>query len=179
MLSIVIVPTIHCHSDTSNISIEPLLWCCLYLLCASTTVFLLVSLLLSWYTCYFHDIHCISATDTKSIVATPLMLYPIHYVYSFIYQKIPLYSYVSVIISPPWSPLYQIFCHHCCSYNSDVYISPHLWRITVIPDISVLQLGEISVFSNWFRLGQFGRLGVGPRKDSSTKDSWCSYNQRI
>ena len=38
---------------------------------------------------------------------------------------------------------------------------------------------EISVFSTWFGLRKFGRLELGPRNDSSTKESGCSCNQRI
>ena len=41
------------------------------------------------------------------------------------------------------------------------------------------QLGEISVFSTWFGLRKFGRLGLGSKINSRTKDSGCSCNIRI
>ena len=42
-----------------------------------------------------------------------------------------------------------------------------------------LEYCEISAFSTWFGLRNSGRLGIGYRKDSRTKDSGCSCNQRI
>ena len=43
----------------------------------------------------------------------------------------------------------------------------------------LLQDGEISVFSTWFGLRKFGRLWLGSKINSRTKDSGCSCNPRI
>ena len=44
---------------------------------------------------------------------------------------------------------------------------------------TLLRFGEISVFSTWSELRKFGRLGLGSKINSRTKDSGCSCNLRI
>ena len=89
------LPPLHCHGINCNStnqatftvptqlypyhSTAPCCW--LYWICASTTLFLLVSMLPYQPPRHFHGIQCASSTSTTTIVTLILILYPLHYEY--------------------------------------------------------------------------------------------------
>ena len=96
------------------------------------------------YQCCFNNNNCFSSTSYVSITMWILWcMYHIH---------IHIYIDVTIIISPPRSPLSQIFLRHCCSFNSDVYIPPHIWCITDVPYIYVLKSYIFIVMCCWLLL---------------------------
>ena len=107
----------------------------------------LISMLMSQSPYYFHDIHCISDSSTKTIAAAPLLFYPLHYGSSVVFLKKNLcfciYYHITTPVSIfPYSmpPLLHIWfrclCftmplpHHWCPQNlfSATYVSIFLYR---------------------------------------------------
>ena len=99
---------------------------------------------------------------------------------------------------PPSEPWYKIWSRHrhqictCALYLKGFQILfqlkiPHhetYVNVKPIPQMITCYLSEfdsdeISVFSTWFGLRNFGILGLGSRNNSRTKDSGCGRNKRI
>ena len=93
-----------------------------------------------------------------------------------------------------WGTLLHFLWDQACIFYPDLHGGLHsCFRVDPYPaTLSLLRLiyffwsaasvmicGEISFFSTWFGLRNFGRLGLEPKRDYSTKDSGCSWNQRI
>ena len=142
--------SIHCPSNTQeNVTVSPQLY-------PYNNTFAAVSIeftppLICFYShhccylnppCHYNDIHYISDATTTTIVAAPLLPYPSHYGYYDLstITPPPPYNYVSIIISPPWSPFYHMLFHHCCCSKYAVSVSPCICCTTDVPAISVLNL---------------------------------------